>query len=108
MFFSKATNGFYLTEIHGDNMPSDVVEITHEEHVELLEKQSQGFEILTDESGAPFAVERPKVLPTYADLRRAAYPPMQDYLDAVVKNDQAAIDEYIAKCQEVKRLYPKE
>lgn len=44
---------------------------------------------------------------TYADKRRGEYPPMTDYLDGVVKGDQAQIDAYIAACQAVKAKYPK-
>ena len=44
---------------------------------------------------------------TYAQKRRAEYPPVTDYLDAVVKGDQAAIAAYIAACQAVKAKYPK-
>ena len=43
----------------------------------------------------------------YADKRRAEYPPFTDYLDAVVKDDQAGIAAYIAACQAVKAKYPK-
>ena len=45
--------------------------------------------------------------PTYAQLREQAYPPITDYLDGVVKGDQAQIDVYIAACQAVKAKYPK-
>lgn len=45
--------------------------------------------------------------PSYADKRRGEYPPMEDYLDAVVKGDQSQIDAYIQKCLEVKAKYPK-
>jgi hypothetical protein len=45
--------------------------------------------------------------PTYAELRAAEYPDYRDYLDGVVKNDQAQIDAYIAACQAVKDKYPK-
>jgi hypothetical protein len=49
-----------------------------------------------------------KVVPlTYSELRAAEYPPMTDYLDGVVKGDQAQIDKYIADCQAVKAKYPK-
>jgi hypothetical protein len=47
------------------------------------------------------------VPPTYQELRRAAYPPASDYLDGVVKGDQAQIDKYIADCLAVKAKYPK-
>jgi hypothetical protein len=45
---------------------------------------------------------------TYAELRAAEYPPMADYLDGIVKGDQAQIDAYIAACLAVKAKYPKE
>jgi len=44
---------------------------------------------------------------TYAQKRAAEYPPMTDYLDGVVKGDQAQIDAYINACQAVKNKYPK-
>lgn len=39
--------------------------------------------------------------------RRLEYPPMEDYLDAIVKNDTVALNEYIQKCLAVKNKYPK-
>jgi hypothetical protein len=43
----------------------------------------------------------------YKDKRAAEYPSMIDYLDGIVKADQAQIDKYIADCQAVKSKYPK-
>jgi hypothetical protein len=43
----------------------------------------------------------------YSKKRVLEYPPMTDYLDGVVKGDQAQIDKYIADCQAVKAKYPK-
>ena len=43
----------------------------------------------------------------YQRDRAAEYPPMEDYLDGVVKGDQAQIDKYIADCLAVKSKYPK-
>jgi len=43
----------------------------------------------------------------YKEQRAAEYPPITDYLDGVVKGDQAQIDAYIAACQAVKAKYPK-
>ena len=43
----------------------------------------------------------------YKAKRAAEYPPMADYIDGVVKGDQAQIDAYIAACQAVKAKYPK-
>jgi hypothetical protein len=43
----------------------------------------------------------------YQRLRAKEYPPVTDYLDAVVKGDQEQIDRYIAACLAVKAKYPK-
>lgn len=55
-FASKATRGFYDLEIHGDNLPSDAVEISDAHHSELINGQAIGkiidwsgsFPVLTD------------------------------------------------------------
>ena len=44
----------------------------------------------------------------YQRKRAAEYPPMSDYLDGVVKGDQAQIDVYVAACLAVKAKYPKD
>jgi hypothetical protein len=43
----------------------------------------------------------------YKSKRQAEYPSIIDYIDGVVKSDQAQIDKYIADCQAVKAKYPK-
>jgi len=43
----------------------------------------------------------------YQRDRAAEYPSVNDYLDGIVKGDQAQIDAYIAACQAVKAKYPK-
>lgn len=43
----------------------------------------------------------------YIAKRQAEYPLITDYLDGIVKGDQAQIDKYIADCQAVKAKYPK-
>ncbi len=43
----------------------------------------------------------------YQRQRAAEYPPITDYIDGVVKGDQAQIDAYITACQAVKAKYPK-
>jgi len=45
---------------------------------------------------------------TYVEKRASEYPDFREYLDGIVKNDQAQIDQYIADCQAVKDKYPKE
>lgn len=43
----------------------------------------------------------------YQLQRKEEYPPVEMYLDALVKNDQLAIQEYINTCLAVKNKYPK-
>ena len=43
----------------------------------------------------------------YIAKRQAEYPNVIDYIDGVVKGDQAQINKYIADCQAVKAKYPK-
>jgi hypothetical protein len=66
MFYSKTTGGFYDVAIHGNNIPTDAVEIATEEHVALLAAQSVGKVIQADQNGKPVAVDPPK--PTATDV----------------------------------------
>ena len=43
----------------------------------------------------------------YQRDRKNEYPPVEEYIDGVVKGDQSQIDEYINKCLAVKAKYPK-
>jgi hypothetical protein len=43
----------------------------------------------------------------YQRLREKEYPPVTDYLDAVVKGDQVQMQAYIDACLAVKAKYPK-
>ena len=44
----------------------------------------------------------------YQRDRANEYPDFKDYLDGIVKGDDAQIDKYIADCLAVKAKYPKE
>jgi len=44
----------------------------------------------------------------YQRKRANEYPDFKEYLDGIVKGDQAQIDKYIADCLAVKTKYPKE
>ncbi|WP_275662172.1 DUF4376 domain-containing protein [Laribacter hongkongensis] len=59
MFYAKSTGGFYSREIHGAHIPADAVEITAEQHTELLAGQSAGQLINADESGYPVLADPP-------------------------------------------------
>jgi len=43
----------------------------------------------------------------YQRKRKAEYPPMADYLDAIVKGDDTQKQKYIDDCKAVKEKYPK-
>lgn len=43
----------------------------------------------------------------YQRKRQSEYPPMADYLDAIVKDDDAQKQKYIDDCKAVKEKYPK-
>ena len=65
-----------------------------------------------DTEGNPVAYDKDAVQAyvdahAYIEQRARAYPPLTDYIDGVVKGDQAQIDKYIADCQAVKARFPK-
>lgn len=75
-----------------------------------------GTELINPMDGTPYTeIQRfgfftglQQVLDTqYQRDRKQEYPPIEDYIDGVVKGDQTQIDEYIQKCLEVKSKYPK-
>lgn len=64
---------------------------------------AQGNKVEIDEAAVAAWVD-----PTlYKRQRALEYPPITDYIDGVVKGDQAQIDKYIADCLAVKAKYPK-
>lgn len=72
-------------------IPQDYVQITQEEADALIAiKEQEAFNALS-----------------YSEKRQREYPPITNYIDGVVKGDQAQIDKYIADCLAVKAKYPK-
>lgn len=65
MFASKSTRGFYDVTIHA-SMPEDVVEISAENHAELLAGQSAGKVIAWGDDGYPVLVDPPPLTPEEA------------------------------------------
>lgn len=70
LYYAKSTGGFYDSEIHCDNIPSDSVRITSDNHAALMRAQSEGKQIVADENGNPIAVDPPA--PTADQLAIAA------------------------------------
>ena len=53
------------------------------------------------------AVEALVASEAYKEKRAAEYPPYTDYLDGIVKGDNAQVQAYIDACNAVKNKYPK-
>ena len=53
------------------------------------------------------AVEELMASEVYKDKRAAEYPPITDYIDGIVKGDNAQVQAYIDACLAVKAKYPK-
>lgn len=58
MLYSKQTGGFYASEVHGNSIPSDAVEISDVAYEELLEGQSNGLRIVGATDGNPMLVDQ--------------------------------------------------
>lgn len=65
-FYSPSTRGFYDTGVH-DQIPSDAILISEDQHKELMEAQSQGKRIVPDKKGFPVAMD--PLPPSAADVR---------------------------------------
>ena len=73
---------------------------------------SGGKKYITDKDGNIVeydndAVEALIASEAYKEIRAKEYPDFKDYLDGIVKNDQAQIQVYIDACLAVKEKYPK-
>tara|TARA_A100001391_G_scaffold161131_1_gene119953 strand:- start:19 stop:378 length:360 start_codon:yes stop_codon:yes gene_type:complete len=83
----------YSPKLMGDGSriawTEDEVKILHQQYLEGHEIYKQG---LKDK---------------YKSKRRNEYPPMEDYLDAIVKDDDTQKQKYIDDCNAVKTKYPK-
>lgn len=58
MLFSKTTGGFYILEVHGQNIPNDAVEVSDETYADLMRHQAEGKQIIGDSEGNPVAVDQ--------------------------------------------------
>ena len=98
MFYSASTGGFYTTEIHGDKMPADAVEITTEEHAELMEGQSHGMAIAAGADGRPVLQDPPQL----------THEQMQAQINAEARAYLASTDWYAIRLQETGEAVPDE
>ena len=86
----------YKTIINVSTGETTEVPLTDIELAEIAQAQA-----IADAKNAEFAKTQ------YQRDRAAEYPPMADYLDGIVKGDQAQVQAYIDACLAVKAKYPK-
>lgn len=116
MYYAKSTNGFYSREIHGDEIPEDAVEITQQQHADLLQGQSEGKVIAADEAGRPFLTDPPPPAPNTIEQvqakRQASYVAESDPLkneaeyDAIIAGTEPDYTAWLAKVAEIKARLP--
>ena len=93
-YYKDSENKIWAYELDGsqDHLIGDKTPVTKTEADTIIAQQQQDrFDALS-----------------YTEKRRTEYPSILDYIDGVVKGDQAQIDAYIAACLAVKSKYPKE
>ena len=112
MFYSASKGGFYSREIHGDNMPEDVIDITDDEYAALLSGQSDGKTIAPDASGFPILVDPPSpgaedVVTSINARREEAYRSESDPAFFKYQRGEATKEEWLASVDAIRARYPK-
>lgn len=110
-FFSKETCGFYDSEIHGDRIPGDAVEVSESDYQALMEGQAAGKVIVANVAGHPILTNAPAPTPeevaaARATSRQAAYASEADPLFFKAQRGEATMEEWLAKVAEIKARYP--
>ncbi|MGN6518670.1 MAG: hypothetical protein ACTHK2_04510 [Dokdonella sp.] len=82
-FFAPSTGGFYSSDLHGDNVPQDAVEIDDALRLQLLAAQAQGQRIVAGAGGVPVAEDPPA--PTHDQQVAALKRAVQAQLDSVAQ-----------------------
>jgi hypothetical protein len=77
--------------------------------VDLTTGKVSTVQISPEEVAARQAAEEVRIAAiSYTEKRAIEYPDFRDYLDGIVKGDQAQVQAYIDACLAVKAKYPKE
>lgn len=119
-YYSNETNGFYDSEINGDDIPQDAVEITDEKWMELLNGQSGGKIISADDNGYPVLMDPPPLtLEQHVAIAESQKQALiaeasqktqlwqtQLVLGIITDEDKASLKEWMLYVQEVQAVDP--
>lgn len=94
IFYARSTGGFYTENLHGENVPADAKVISKEVYEALLEGQSNGKVISSDEHGQPILVDPPPPTPEQIIANMTAA--VQQHLD--VKARERNYDGILSLC----------
>jgi hypothetical protein len=113
IYYSKNTKGFYVSEIHGDRIPEDKVEISEALYKVLLKGQSEGKVIDLDKKGKPILIDDPgpaaeelvavnnaRILKEIKDIEQTLQP--RAMRDVVLYNDKTKLEELEARIVELR------
>lgn len=83
IFYSANAGGFYDSEIHGNAIPADAVEISEDQHKGLLAGQASGMRIVAGVGGVPALADPPP--PTTEQVIASYTASVQRHLDETAK-----------------------
>lgn len=84
MIYSAQTGGFYIPEIHGNDIPIDAVEVTKEQYEQLMNGQLSGQRIVAGTSGYPVLSAPPP--PSESEIVSKYETALDNHLDSVAQS----------------------
>ena len=93
---------------HYKNENNKVFAFESDEEMQMIcqKKKWQKMVAISDDE-KEILLEQAKPILTYAEKRKAEYPPIENYIDGIVKGDDKQVQSYINACKAVKEKYPK-
>lgn len=83
MIFFSENNGFFDSEIHGDSIPADAVEISDEMYFSLMNGQCSGKIISCDKNGKPCLID--PAPPSNEQIAKNFLATIQTFIDNAVR-----------------------
>ena len=110
--FTECVNNGIAWGFHDEYIQylTDMEEWSSWEPIQEFDEEGEALPLPTQPDAPNEPVRGSDVVLNYADLRKAEYPPLEDFADAYVKaqlGDSSELDEYVAMCNDIKVKYPK-